>query len=207
MIQCCVTNAAGDQVHFGLEQDCKLSAIKDVLAERWSVPPCCQHLVCGTELLLDDEQILDRRLYTAQSLHLSMLVSVGALISELDGEFTVSQKLLALKNIQALKEKAGEPALGAVLRRLEDKSPVIREAAVQALGMVTKTNDEYALAALLAYLDHWHAGVRAAALQALARIAEPGNDRVLAAIARKKEDVDRLVREEALKAACAFIAT
>jgi len=198
-----VQSLAGQTLEFELDSETKVSALKSSIASCCDIPPACQNLLNGTNLLHDSACLSDcaqSGVPEPQLLSLSLIVSHAALRQALiDGD--TCEKESALATLVKLGPKGGEESvIDVVVGGLEDTSRRIRSSALTALTQLACKGHDHATQALLPRLKHPNYEVRCMAVQALGQIADVGDKRALHALIECLGDVSGGVRSAGAQA-------
>ena len=175
--------------------------LKRMIAQYWRVPPRCQKLIMGKQILLDSQQLSGHCPLDGTALELVMFVSLEEVLHDLsavvNGWTGVHLRTEALETLVELQVKGDENVISAVSAQLEQCNP-LRQAAVAALSAVAEKGDERATAEVTMRLECHCDGVTMR--QALAQVAEKGNERAIAEVAMRLEHRDDGVRRAAVEA-------
>jgi len=186
------TVSGEQQLDLELPADIPVCAVKDKIAEHWSVPPSCQMLVLHGTVLQGHELIPAPREGDGALLALTMVLTLEAHKQALEGR-SLNQKMGALRDLSFLGVKGGKAGVALVSARLEDRLQHVRDAAALIMGKVAGVDDPEALSIILGYLLHQDAGIRRAAACATAEVARAGNSQVIGCLCDRLQDEPEVV--------------
>jgi len=177
-----VQSISGREATFSLRNTCAVRELKGKLSDAWHIPPYCQQLLLGCDIILEDDEPLADVLVLADGLRQSLCASGDAATTE------ALQLTMAVSDVDALRRLAHGRAV-----------------AVEVLCHVAERGDMHVLQCLVQRLsedtwrDDWF--TRRAAVMTLCTLAEEGDVEHWNLLQRlMKLDPDWRVRLAALEA-------
>eukprot|EP00929_Paragymnodinium_shiwhaense_P114490 TRINITY_DN82919_c0_g1_i1.p1 TRINITY_DN82919_c0_g1~~TRINITY_DN82919_c0_g1_i1.p1 ORF type:complete len:344 (-),score=92.32 TRINITY_DN82919_c0_g1_i1:147-1178(-) len=178
-----------------------LIAQQSLLAYQKRVPPRCQTLIIGTQVLEDGDRLED---YcgddASSSISIDMIVSLEDIRSSLNAEGSACAKTGALQSLLELRATVDEDLLLEVAGLLEDRDPLVRQAAFDALQVVADRGNEVLIDALVGKLRNHSYFVQQAVLQGICAVSDDGNEKVIAAIEELAVSPRPDLQEDAIEA-------
>lgn len=213
-----VYRLSGKRVDFEVHADSDVSALKRRMALLWAVPPICQQLTVGTEILHDDEtwamvhmqqvaRILQEYFSTDVPNKILQVAAIDVtlvadhrtlyaiLVNSLSSRSFASTRTWARKSLLDWARK-DDQACSMCIMLLQARDHHVRRTAILTLGQIATPGGESTVNALLE-CDRRHWSVRAALLEVLPIVAGTGNEHVGAMLIEGLLDVSPWVRQEA----------
>mmetsp|Transcript_49969 Transcript_49969/g.144946 ORF Transcript_49969/g.144946 Transcript_49969/m.144946 type:complete len:346 (-) Transcript_49969:193-1230(-) len=181
------TVSGEQQLDLELPADIPVCAVKDKIAEHWSVPPSCQKLILHGHELPAHGLVSAHCEADGAPLTLTMVLMLEATTTALEIGSS-NQKIEALIDLSVLGVKSGNAGVALVSARLEDRDQHVRDAAVQTLGKVAGTDNPAALSIIFDYLLHEDLDVKSAAACATAKVASKGNSQAVGCLCARLQD-------------------
>lgn len=195
---------SGRRLVFNVESTADVAGLKGRAAEAWGVPNRCQTWVVGSSIAEDGDSLSDLCQEEEEEqeqgeeekkategaggaqvahAHLSARVLFWSPFA------TVEDRMEAVAHLKALGTAAGDRAITAAARCLEDLDDEVRMAAGDALAAMVQPGDTHIVDEIIARVTHRVPGIRFAALLALTRMRFQEDP---VQLARVQEQMDRL---------------
>lgn len=194
--QVTVETLKGEQLDISVWPGAKILQLKNVIAEKTSVPVCFQRLAISHDEVQDDEYVKVHRYL--------LIISLQKVQEKLTHE-DCRQRQGALKDLSKMglrRGDAGDDTIAAMIECLEDtvSDAQVRCAVVEALAQLAEKADQQAIAALESCFTDKEASVRCAAVEALAQLAEKTDQHAISCSLKLIRDADAHVRRSATDA-------
>lgn len=212
MIHVTLLNIAGDQREIQVGPSSRAADLKTVVWALWHVPPECQTLVVGMEVVDFSERLADRCRDGAGALVVTVLVSVDHVIQDLERTEVVarsfremmeeSKMIPALRVLAQLGPKCCDIALTPITLCLQSCSGRVAMQALETLRQVAGRGNERAVDAVAALLEDppEDADAAVAAVETLGALSMPGDGRAIAALVAQLVSKNAHIRLAAVQA-------
>eukprot|EP00930_Biecheleria_cincta_P069479 TRINITY_DN57215_c0_g1_i1.p1 TRINITY_DN57215_c0_g1~~TRINITY_DN57215_c0_g1_i1.p1 ORF type:complete len:383 (-),score=59.42 TRINITY_DN57215_c0_g1_i1:496-1644(-) len=201
MLHVAIDGIAGRTAELDIESTSSVEVLKSRVEGLWQIPPECQIIICGTEVL-EDTQIMGTYCEDeGASLKLSLIVSLAEIYEQLRSP-DVHVRVASLEVLRQMAPKTGDnyTALSAVSAALEDSQELVRQKAVESIAQFAKPGDTSSIDEIMLRLEHPNMCVRHAAVQALTRVVGRGNLYAIETASARLEHPSVGVRHAALEA-------
>lgn len=200
MICVIVHSVAGDLLDLEVKRPSKTIDLKKRIDASWQIPPALQHLIVGTKIIGDSEQLRSYCQDSTAKLSVTMVVSLERAIQDVRNSTSQEKQITALKPLAQLALKGDESGITTMIACLEEQHVLVRCAAVHVLSRVVSKSDERAITAVSARLEDAEACVRCVAIYALISVMKNGDEHAITLITARIKDPSACVRRAVVHA-------
>lgn len=190
----------GECITLKLDRQTSTLLLKHKLAELWNIPPECQKLLYGDELLDNHRCVTSLPKSMGSKISVMYITSHEAVFACLDDEsLPLARRQNALRAVADMAHRDLDRALSILETNLQDTDIRVREVALQGLLQVSLAGDEATTVSVLQIarngLHHPEEVVRATCAELLGSAAAKGDRKVLGILRKHVSDRSAGVRQ------------